>query len=238
MASDLQVSVWRGKETGAFTTYAVPRRESQTVLDVVTYIQRHLEPSLGYRFACRVGMCGSCAMTVNGQARWTCRTHVAQVAQDGQGRDQGRVVSPHAPHSVSSLPPEGAGRPWGGPAAGRVNESEFSHVGAQARRWYWQRISAMVLALCVLAHLGVMIYAVRGGLSAAEILGRTRGNAWFAALYTVFVLACAVHVPVGLANIAVEWLRLRERSALWLARGFGVILLALGLRAVYAVVLS
>ena len=47
---------------------------------------------------------------------------------------------------------------------------------AQARRWYWQRISAMVLALCVLVHLGVMIYAVRGGLSAAEILGRTRGN--------------------------------------------------------------
>jgi fumarate reductase iron-sulfur subunit len=52
------------------------------VLDVVTYIQRHLDPSLAYRFACRVGMCGSCAMTVNGKARWTCRTHVAKAAAD------------------------------------------------------------------------------------------------------------------------------------------------------------
>ncbi len=52
---------------------------SQTVLDVVTYIQRHLEPGLAYRFACRVGMCGSCAMTVNGVPRWTCRTHVDSV---------------------------------------------------------------------------------------------------------------------------------------------------------------
>jgi fumarate reductase iron-sulfur subunit len=50
------------------------------VLDVVTYIQRRLDPTLAYRFACRVGMCGSCAMTVNGRARWTCRTHVAEVA--------------------------------------------------------------------------------------------------------------------------------------------------------------
>jgi fumarate reductase iron-sulfur subunit len=46
------------------------------VLDVVTYIQRKLDPTLAYRYACRVGMCGSCAMTVNGVSRWTCRTHV------------------------------------------------------------------------------------------------------------------------------------------------------------------
>ncbi len=57
---------------------------SQTVLDVVTYIQRELDPTLAYRFACRVGMCGSCAMTVNGRARWTCRTHVQTVARDGR----------------------------------------------------------------------------------------------------------------------------------------------------------
>ena len=79
----LQVDVWRGDTQGAFVRYQVPRQASQTVLDVVTYIQRTLEPDLGYRFACRVGMCGSCAMTVNGQARWTCRTHVAKVAVDG-----------------------------------------------------------------------------------------------------------------------------------------------------------
>jgi fumarate reductase iron-sulfur subunit len=82
--STLSVKVWRGREDGAFATYEVPRQSSQTVLDVVTHIQRHLEPSLGYRYACRVGMCGSCAMTVNGKARWTCRTHVSKVV-DAQG---------------------------------------------------------------------------------------------------------------------------------------------------------
>jgi fumarate reductase iron-sulfur subunit len=80
----LKVSVWRGAESGEFRTYEVPRLESQTVLDVVTYIQRSLDPTLSYRFACRVGMCGSCAMTVNGKARWTCRTHVARVAEGNQ----------------------------------------------------------------------------------------------------------------------------------------------------------
>ncbi|HJQ61471.1 MAG TPA: succinate dehydrogenase/fumarate reductase iron-sulfur subunit [Burkholderiales bacterium] len=75
----LRVSVWRGGESGHFHQYEVPRLESQTVLDVVSYIQRRLDPTLSYRFACRVGMCGSCAMTVNGKARWTCRTHVAKV---------------------------------------------------------------------------------------------------------------------------------------------------------------
>ena len=107
---------------------------------------------------------------------------------------------------------------------------------AQARRWYWQRISAMVLALCVLVHLGVMIYAVRGGLSAGEILGRTQGNWGFAAFYAVFVVACAVHVPVGLANIAREWWGLGEGAALWLSRAVGLLLLVMGLRAVVAVV--
>jgi len=76
--------VWRGAAAGAFCHFEVPRYASQTVLDVVTHIQRHLDPTLAYRYACRVGMCGSCAMTVNGIARWTCRTHVDKVAQDGR----------------------------------------------------------------------------------------------------------------------------------------------------------
>ena len=80
----LKVNVWRGGDSGAFQAFEVPRLESQTVLDVVTHIQRHLDPTLAYRFACRVGMCGSCAMTVNGRARWTCRTHVDKVATDGR----------------------------------------------------------------------------------------------------------------------------------------------------------
>jgi len=81
-STTLTVSVWRGGESGRFQVFEVPRLESQTVLDVVTYIQRSLDPTLAYRFACRVGMCGSCAMTVNGKARWTCRTHIAKVVAD------------------------------------------------------------------------------------------------------------------------------------------------------------
>jgi len=118
-----------------------------------------------------------------------------------------------------------------------VNGASASHAlgVAQARRWYWQRISAMVLALCVLGHLAVMIYAVRGGLTGAEILGRTQGHWGFALFYGTFVLACSVHVPLGLASIAREWLGMGETAALWLARAFGVLLLVSGLRAVVAV---
>jgi len=83
MTESLKVNVWRGTDVGAFASYDVPRSASQTVLDVVTHIQRRIDPTLAYRFACRVGMCGSCAMSVNGIARWTCRTHVASVAKDG-----------------------------------------------------------------------------------------------------------------------------------------------------------
>ncbi len=72
--TELEVAIWRGGGPGGskgdFETYRVPRRANQTVLDVVTWVQRHLEPALAYRFACRVGMCGSCAMTVNGRPRW------------------------------------------------------------------------------------------------------------------------------------------------------------------------
>jgi succinate dehydrogenase iron-sulfur subunit len=81
MSQTLNVRVWRGGAGGAFREYQVPRQASQTVLDVVTHIQRALDSTLAYRFACRVGMCGSCAMTVNGAPRWTCRTHVDKVAR-------------------------------------------------------------------------------------------------------------------------------------------------------------
>ena len=117
-------------------------------------------------------------------------------------------------------------------------EADGPEVAAQARRWYRQRISAMVLALCVLMHLAVMIYAVRGGLSGPEILARTRGSWTFGSFYALFVVACAVHVPPGLNNIAVEWLRWRPGVALLVARLFGLVILLAGLRAVWAVVIS
>ena len=81
----LDVSVWRGDAAGGkFESFQVPSQESQTILDVVVWIQQKIDPSLAYRYACRVGMCGSCAMMVNGQPRWTCRTHVQKVARDNR----------------------------------------------------------------------------------------------------------------------------------------------------------
>jgi succinate dehydrogenase iron-sulfur subunit len=84
MTGTLQVNIWRGTETGSFQPFAIPRREHQTVLDVVTEIQREHDATLSYRFACRVGMCGSCAVVVNGRPRWTCRTRVSEVAKGGR----------------------------------------------------------------------------------------------------------------------------------------------------------
>jgi len=80
----ITLSVWRGDAGGGLRDYRLPWRADQTVLDLVTYVQRRLDPSLAYRFACRVGMCGSCAMTVNGRPRWTCRTLVRDALRDGR----------------------------------------------------------------------------------------------------------------------------------------------------------
>ena len=105
----------------------------------------------------------------------------------------------------------------------------------QARLWYGQRISAMVLALCVTVHLVTIVYAVRGGLSAGEILARTQGNWAFAAFYLVFVVAVTVHAPIGLARIAEEWLGWPGRRSALLAAAFGLALLGLGSAAVWGV---
>ncbi len=81
----ITVSVWRGSaEGGELQDFEVPQQPSQSILDVVTWIQRNLDSSLSYRFSCRVGMCGSCAMMVNGIPRWTCRTHVNKVQREGR----------------------------------------------------------------------------------------------------------------------------------------------------------
>ncbi|WP_282609590.1 succinate dehydrogenase/fumarate reductase iron-sulfur subunit [Pelagibius sp. Alg239-R121] len=81
----MEVRVWRSDgEGGRFEGFDVPQRESQTILDVVSWIQQNADSTLSYRFACRVGMCGSCAMMVNGQPRWTCRTHVKKVLKNNR----------------------------------------------------------------------------------------------------------------------------------------------------------
>ena len=106
---------------------------------------------------------------------------------------------------------------------------------AQTLIWLAQRASAAVLALCVLVHLVTIIYAVRSGLSAAEILDRTRGHAGWGAFYALFVAAVAVHAPIGLRTVLSETFQWRGRS-LDLAMAVLAAGLALwGGRAVYAV---
>ena len=84
-STDMEVSVWRGTGAeGHFEDFKVPAQENQTILDVVSWIQQNRDATLSYRYACRVGMCGSCAMMVNGVPRWTCRTHVKVALQDNR----------------------------------------------------------------------------------------------------------------------------------------------------------
>ena len=98
-----------------------------------------------------------------------------------------------------------------------------------------QRATAFVLALAVAIHLGTILYAVRSGLTAADILGRTHGNLWFLLFYGVFVIAVAIHAPIGLRNILREWTRWRGRSLDLALALFAMLLLVLGFRAVFAV---
>jgi fumarate reductase subunit C len=103
--------------------------------------------------------------------------------------------------------------------------------------WLLQRASAAVLALCVIVHLLTIIYAVQGGLTAAEILARTRGNVAWLGFYSLFVLAVTVHVPIGLRPVLGEWLGWRGR---WRDRAllvFSGILAWIGMRAVLGVFL-
>ena len=106
----------------------------------------------------------------------------------------------------------------------------------EAALWVAQRGTAVVLALCVAVHLVTIVYAVRNGLTAAEILARTRGSVGWAAFYSVFVVAAAIHGAIGLRAIAAEWLRLRGDAAEMVMTLAGLALTILGLRAVYAVV--
>lgn len=103
--------------------------------------------------------------------------------------------------------------------------------------WIAQRASAAVLAVCVVVHLATIIYAVQGGLSAGEILGRTRGNAGWFAFYSVFVLAVSVHAPIGLRTVFIEWLRWRGRSRDVVLLCLAAVLAWMGMRAVLAVFL-
>lgn len=105
------------------------------------------------------------------------------------------------------------------------------HARGQTHLWVVQRVTAMVLGVAVLVHLATIMVAVRGGLSAAEIIGRTQGNEAWLLFYAVFALAAGLHGAIGLRNIAAETIGLRGRGAdiAWLA--IGLLTAGLGIRA-------
>jgi fumarate reductase subunit C len=105
------------------------------------------------------------------------------------------------------------------------------------RLYVWQRLTAALMAPLVLVHVAVIFYATRKGMSAADILGRTRGSVAWALFYGTFVAAVAIHAAIGVRNVLIEWSSLAERDAGMFAAMLGAFLLTLGLRAVAAVVL-
>jgi fumarate reductase subunit C len=104
--------------------------------------------------------------------------------------------------------------------------------------YIWQRGTAALMLPLVLVHVAVIFYATRKGMSAADILSRTRGSIVWASFYGLFVVAAAIHASIGLRNVLAEWSPLQGRGAGWCAIVFGILLLLLGLRAVFAVVLA
>ena len=105
------------------------------------------------------------------------------------------------------------------------------------RLYVWQRLTATLMVPLIIVHLIVIIYATNRGLSAAEILGRTRGSVVWGLYYGTFVIAAAIHGAIGVRGVAREWLGWREKALDRLMWIFGGLLLILGLRAVAAVVL-
>lgn len=105
----------------------------------------------------------------------------------------------------------------------------------ERRLFILQRLTALLLAPLVLVHLGMILYAVRGGLTAGEILGRTQGSALWIGFYGLFVVVVAVHAPIGVRHVLIEWGKLSRPTAGWIALAFAVVLLLMGLRAVAAV---
>lgn len=105
------------------------------------------------------------------------------------------------------------------------------------RLYIWQRLTAAIMLPLVLLHIAVIFYASRKGMTAADILARTRGSIVWASFYGVFVAAAAIHAAIGVRNVLTEWSPLEDRGAGMFGIVCGIALLILGLRAVAAVTL-
>jgi fumarate reductase iron-sulfur subunit len=78
----LRVTRYRPENDTEPTTqdYEIPLRKEWAVLDGLNHIKDHLDGTLSYRWSCRMGICGSCGMTVNGEPRLTCATFLEDCA--------------------------------------------------------------------------------------------------------------------------------------------------------------
>ena len=106
------------------------------------------------------------------------------------------------------------------------------------RLYIWQRAAAALMVPLVLVHVGVIFYAARAGFSATDILSRTHDSIAWASFYGVFVAAVSIHAAIGMRNVLAEWSPLGQRNAGFAAVALGLLLAALGLRAVFAVVVA
>jgi fumarate reductase subunit C len=106
------------------------------------------------------------------------------------------------------------------------------------RLYLWQRATAALMVPLVLVHIAVIFYASRRGMTAADILSRTHGSIVWASYYGLFVAAASIHASIGVRNVLTEWSPLTDPRAGLFATVFGLLLAALGARAVFAVVVS
>jgi fumarate reductase subunit C len=119
-------------------------------------------------------------------------------------------------------------------AARSAPHARSAAAAARAATWRFiaQRASAALLAVCVVEHLATIVNATRQGLSAAAMIGRAHATLLWPAFYALFVLAVAVHAPLGLRAILDEWAGLRGRGVDALLAVFALVLLVLGFNAV------
>lgn len=98
-----------------------------------------------------------------------------------------------------------------------------------------QRITALVMLPMVVAHLITILYASHVGITAEAILSRSQSSPWLAVFYASFVVAVAIHAPLGLRLILIEWAGVSRPTAGWIAGGLCVVFIALGMRGVWAI---
>ena len=105
------------------------------------------------------------------------------------------------------------------------------------RLYVWQRATAALMVPLLLVHLAVIFYATRKGLTATDILARTRGSLAWGLFYGAFVAAVSIHASIGVRTVLTEWTPIGARWCDIAVVLFGLLLALLGLRAVAAVVL-